>query len=215
MMQDGGVRARPITPELLVVELAELVAKRPRDSWTRVAVDGAHAARPGELADALVDPLRSRGREVLRVSARDFLRPASLRFEFGRTDPDAFYDDWLDVSGLVREVLGPLEPGRTGKVLPALWDSAADRATRAPYVTVPPGGVLVLDGALLFGRGLAFDVTVHLSVSAGTLARRTGEDERWTLPAYERYEREVRPADTADLVVRVDDPRHPALVLRP
>jgi hypothetical protein len=195
-----------------VAELAELVGERPRDSWTRMAVDGAPAARPGELADALVDPLRALGREVVRVSARDFLRPASLRFEFGRTDPDVFYDEWLDVGALVREVLGPLEPGRTGKVLPSLWDSATDRATRAPYVTVPPGGVVVLDGALLLGQGLPFDVTVHLALSAATLARRTGEDERWTLPAYGRYEREVQPYDVADVVVRMDDPRHPALI---
>ncbi|MBO3748399.1 uridine kinase [Streptosporangiaceae bacterium NEAU-GS5] len=209
------MRARPITHGLLVAELAERIAGRPRDAWTRVAVDGPPPARPEILADSLVDPLRALGREVLRVSARDFLRPASLRFEFGRSDPDVFYDDWLDVGGLIREVLGPLEPGRTGKVLPSLWDSAADRATRAPYVTVPPGGTLVLDGALLLGRGLPFDLTVHLALSPATLARRTGEDERWTLPAYERYEREARPSSAADVVVRMDDPRHPALVVRP
>ena len=38
-------------------------------------------------------------------------------------------------------------------------------------------------------------------------------DLRWTLPAYARYGDEVDPASFADVVVRVDDPRHPALVL--
>ncbi|MCO5994149.1 nucleoside/nucleotide kinase family protein [Actinoallomurus rhizosphaericola] len=209
------MRARPISPSLLVEELADRIATLPEASWARVAIDGAPPARPGDLADALVDPLRLRGRDVLRVSAGDFLRPASLRFEYGREDPDAFYTDWLDEGGLVREVLGPLDPGGSGRVLPTLWDSAVDRATRASYVTLAPGGVLLLDGALLLGRGLPLDHAVHLSMSRAALARRTGPDEKWTLPAYERYEDETRPALIADVVVRVDDPRHPALIEQP
>ncbi|MGW2547729.1 uridine kinase, partial [Kitasatospora sp. NPDC001574] len=47
------------------------------------------------------------------------------------------------------------------------------------------------------------------------LARRTPPEERWTLPAFARYEAETVPAEAADLTVRVDDPRHPALVERP
>ncbi|WP_424535588.1 uridine kinase [Sphaerisporangium viridialbum] len=203
---------RPISPSALVEELAERIAGAPGDTWVRVALDGAPAARPGELAGALVAPLRVRGREVLRVSAADFLRPASLRFEYGRTDPDAFYDDWLDHGALSREVLNPLEPGGSGKVLPTLWDTTIDRATRASYVTMPRGGVLLVDGALLLGRWLPFDVTVHLWLSPGALARRTAEDQRWTLPAYARYEAEAEPLETADVVVRLDDPRHPAIV---
>jgi hypothetical protein len=210
--QDGGVRVRPILPELLVVELSERLASTLPGEWVRVAVDGAAAAGPGELADALVGPLRERGREVVRVSARDFLRPASLRYEFGRHDPNAFYDDWLDVGGLLREVLAPLDPGGTGQVLPSLWDAELDRATRAQYVDVPPGAVLLLDGALLLGRWLPFEVTVHLSMSAAALARRTPDGNAWTLPAYERYEEEAEPRRAADVVVKVDDPRHPALV---
>ncbi|MBG0830370.1 uridine kinase [Planomonospora sp. ID67723] len=207
------MRIRPISLPSLTEEIADRIAGMPRDSWTRVAFDGAPAARPQDLADALTEPLRLRGRAVLRVSAWDFLRPASLRFEYGRTDPDAFYDDWLDTGGLTREVLAPLDPGGSGKILPSLWDTTTDRATRAPYVTMPPGGVLLLDGALLLGRWLPFDLTVHLRLSPAALARRTAPETRWTLPAYERYEQEADPESTADLVVRVDDPRHPAIAI--
>lgn len=205
------MRVRPISPEALVREVAERIDGRPRTGWTRVAVDGAPPSRPGWLADELVAPLRLRGRPVVRVSAADFLRPASLRLEHGRTDPDVFYDDWLDVGGLRREVLDPLGPGGSGRVLPALWDSVADRAYRLPYQSLPEGGVLVLDGTLLLGRGLPFDVSVHLWLSEAALARGTGEDERWRLPAYARYEREARPGRHADIVVRADRPGHPAL----
>jgi hypothetical protein len=206
------VRARPISPSLLVEELADrIMAVRP-SSWARVAIEGAPPACPGDLADALVEPLRLRGRQVLRVSAADFLRPASLRFEYGRDDPDVFYTEWLDSDGLTREVLAPLEPGGSGRVLPSLWDTAVDRATRATHVALPEPGVLLLDGTLLLGRGLPLDHVVHLSMSPAALARRTPPAERWTLPAHARYQTEVTPTQVADTVIRVDKPDHPALV---
>jgi hypothetical protein len=208
----AGVRVRAVSPERLVTELAERIGALPADGWTRVLVDGAPATRPGDLADALVPELRVLGRPVQRVSASDFLRPASVRLEHGHTDPDAYYQDWLDLRGLVREVLAPLGPGGDGRVLPALWDAERDRASRAEYVRLPPGGVLLLDGALLLGQGLPAELTVHLRMSAAALERRTDPDARWTLPAFARYADEVAPEEFADVVVRCDDPAHPALV---
>jgi hypothetical protein len=204
------MKFRPVSLDLLVAELAERIAARPAGGWTRVAVDGAPPSRPGAFADRLADGLRLRGRPALRVSAADFLRPASLRFERGRDDPGARYDDWLDAGALTREVLAPLGPGGSGRVLPALWDAAADRATRADYVELSPGGVLVVDGELLLGRGLTFEHTVHLWLSAPALARRFAD--AWALPAFARYDAEVRPLHVADTGVRVDDPDHPALL---
>lgn len=204
-----------ISPALLTEQLADRIAAFPRDAWVRVAIDGAPPTEPGQLAQGLIDPLRLRGRSALRVAAGDFLRPASLRLEFGRTDPDVYYDERLDAKALTREVFDPLEPdGGDGRVLPALWDAERDRASRAAYTTLPPGGVLLLDGALLLGRGLPFDFAVHLWLSPPALVRKTAAELAWTLPAYDRYEREADPRHTADVVVRVDDPRHPALVSR-
>jgi hypothetical protein len=208
------VRVRPITPEALVAELAERIAGQAPERRLRVAVDGPPAAGPDALAAALVDPLRVRGRAALRVRAADFLRPASVRLESGRRDPDGYYERWLDEPGLRREVLDRLGPGGSGRVLPSLWDPATDRATRAGYRTVPPGGVVLVSGPLLLGGRLPFDLTVHLAVSPAALARRTDPEQRWTLPAFARYQREVSPAGIADVVVRVDDPDHPAVVDR-
>jgi hypothetical protein len=205
-----GMRFRPISPDLLTTEVAETILTRPGEEWTRVAVDGAPPAEPGAFADRLADELRVRGRAVRRVSAEDFLRPASLRYERGRTDPDARYDDWLDVGALTREVFAPLGPGGSGRVLPSFWNAATDRATRADYVDLPRGGVLVLDGELLLGRGLPFDCAVHLWISPAALRRRLSDT--WALPAFERYHSTVRPLDRADFAVRVDDPAHPALL---
>ncbi|KMS82241.1 uridine kinase [Prauserella rugosa] len=206
------MRFRPISFDRLVTEIVERIAASPTDRRLAVAVDGAAgAADPAGLADALVDPLRVAGREALRVSAWDFLRPASLRFERGRHDPDTRYDDWLDVGALRREVLDPIRPGGTGEVLPALWDAEADRAYRRARVPVPEGGVVLVDGELLLGTGLPFDLTVHLWLTQAALRRTLPADQHWALPAYERYDREVSPADTADVVVRMDHPRNPAV----
>jgi hypothetical protein len=203
------MKYRPISFERLAAELTQRILALPGTPWVRVAIDG--VTETAHLADALVDPLRVRGKPVLRVSTVDFLRPASLRFEKGKQDPDARYDDWLDEGALRREVLNPLSPGGDGMVLPALWDAERDRATRLDRVELPAGGVLVADGELLLGRGLPFELTVHLSMSASALRRRLPEDEHWALPAFARYEDEVDPAQVADVVVRVDDPRHPAV----
>ncbi|MFG1833550.1 nucleoside/nucleotide kinase family protein [Micromonospora chersina] len=208
------MRVRPITPELLVTELADRLAGAAAPGRLRVAVDGPPAAEPDALAAALVDPLRAAGRPVLHVRAADFLRPASIRLEHGRTNPDAYYEGWVDEAGLRREVLDPAGPDGSGRLLPSLWDADADRASRAPYVELPPGGVVLVSGTLLLGGGLPFDVAVHLVLSPAALDRRTDPELRWTLPAFARYADEVDPASFADVVVRADDPRHPALVER-
>ncbi|MEV6160590.1 uridine kinase [Streptomyces sp. NPDC052052] len=178
--------------------------------WLKLAVDGAPAARTGELAGRVAQALRARGRAVLVVSTEGFLRPASLRYEYGKEDPDSYYDGWFDTGALWREVFGPLEADGTGRVLPDLWDPVTDRATRSAYRPLPAGGVLVVHGPLLLGHWFPFDLSVHLRLSPGALRRRTEESGRWTLPAFARYEDEVAPGDRADAVVRADDPLHPA-----
>jgi hypothetical protein len=206
------MRVRPIAFDVLVEELADRLAGEPAEH-PRAAIDGAPAAAPDRLAGALIGPLRLRGRPAVHVRTDDFLRPASVRLEFGRTDPDAFYDGWMDEAGLRREVLDPAGPGGSGRIVTRLWDAGRDRAAREPFTQLAAGAVLLVSGPLLLGAGLPFEVSVHLEMSAAALDRRTEPDARWTLPAFARYADEVDPASFADVVVRVDDPRHPALVL--
>ncbi len=210
---DGCVHFEAITWERLARTLAgHADGIEPADggSWLRIGVDGAPAARPEEPAAHLAEALRARGRPVLTVSTGGFLRPASLRYEYGKEDPDSYADSWFDTGALWREVFRPLEAGGSGRVLPDLWNPGTDRATRSPYQVLPEGGVLILHGPLLLGHWFPFDLGIHLSLSPGALRRRTEEGEWWTLPAFARYEEEVAPAGRADVVVRADDPHHPA-----
>ncbi|UED88254.1 uridine kinase [Streptomyces profundus] len=215
------MRLEAITWERLATELTERVLAptpgrdtgeegRPEPSWRRVLVDGAPVAGGGRLARAVAEELRLRGRSAVVVDTEGFLRAASLRYEFGRHDPDAYRESWWDVSALWREVLTPLDPGGTGRVLPDLWDGERDRATRSEYVELPPGGVLLLHGTFLLGRWFPADLVVHLSLSPGALARRTPGEWRWTLPAFAGYAADERPEEVADVVVRVDHPERPA-----
>ncbi|MEV8564135.1 uridine kinase [Streptomyces sp. NPDC051322] len=176
--------------------------------WPKVAVDGAPAAPTGRLAESVAEELRTRGRSVHVVSTQGFLRPASLRYEYGKQDPDSYYDSWFDTGALWREIFGPLEVGGSGRVLPDLWDPLTDRATRSPYRQLPEGTVLIVHGPLLLGHWFPFDLSVHLHLSPGALQRRTEKDEQWMLPAFRRYEDEADPVASADVVVRADHPEH-------
>ncbi|WP_314222354.1 nucleoside/nucleotide kinase family protein [Streptomyces zaehneri] len=209
----GRVRLEAITWERLGDLLAErLLDLKPDDGvrWPRIAFDGAPAARPGDLAERVAEALRTRGRPSRVVDTHGFLRPASLRLEYGHHDVDAYYDGWFDTGALWREVFDPLEPGGDGRILPDLRDPVSDRATRSPYVPLPPGGFLLLHGPFLLRHWFPFDLTVHVLLSPSALRRRTPEADHWTLPAFERYVRETDPAAAADVLVRADDPRHPA-----
>jgi hypothetical protein len=169
---------------------------------------------PHALAAALAERLPVHGRPAEVVPAEGFYRPASLRLEHGRTDPDARYTDWLDAAALAREVLDRTGPQGTGEYLPALWDVERDRAARAGYRPAPPGGVLLVPGSLLQGLGLAFDVVVHVRASPAARRRRVPDDRAWELPAFDRYDAEVDPVALADAVVLADHADRPALVVQ-
>jgi hypothetical protein len=194
---------RPVSPEALAHELAEWLAASP--GIVRVAVDGAPCADPHSLAASVADPLRALGRPFAHVRAESFWRDASLRYEHGREDVEG-YLSWLDEGALRREVLSG------ARYLPSLRDPRTNRVTREPPRPLPDDAVLAVSGAFLLGLGLPFQRVVHLAMSPAARRRRTPPSQHWTLAAFDRYDSAVRPADLADVVVRLDDPRHPAVL---
>jgi hypothetical protein len=201
-------QVRATTPGGVAAAVVALVAEHP--GRVRVVIDGAAASAPHETAAQVVAALAPRN--AVHVRADTFWLPAGQRFEWGKQDADSYLDGWLDLGALHREVLDDFPA--TGRALPALRDPATDRSARAQVVVLPEDGVVVVSGSVLLGRGLPFDVRVHLRLTPAALVRRTPDDDAWTLPALGRYVAERAPLEEADLVVRCDDPRHPAIVVR-
>lgn len=195
-----------MSPEVLVALLAERIATT--SGLVRVAIDGPPCSAPEDLADAVSGRLRAAGRQAVHARADMFWRDASLRFEYGRQDPDA-YLDWLDAGALQREVLESAAAERT--YLPSLRDPTTNRSTRDEPQPLEADAVVLVSGAFLLGLGLPFDLVVHLALTPAARARRTPDAEKWTLPAFDQYDADVDPTGLADVVVRWDDPRHPAV----
>lgn len=196
---------RPLHRDAILAELADRIAgldaARPR-----VLLDGPPPTVPAGWAADLGAQLELRGRPVLVADTADWLRPASLRYERGRTDPDAFLDERIDAPALRRELLDPAGPGGSGRVLPRWWDPATDRSARARYVVLDLRAVVLLHGGPALGLGLPVELRVRLHMSAAALRRRMPDDLQWALPAWARQEQE-----RADVTVLLDDPRRPAL----
>lgn len=201
----------PVTAADLPSRLARWLALTP--GIARVAVDGADCAGSdcagvAALADALIEPLSVLGRPAVHVRASSFWRDASLRLEYGREDVQS-YLGWLDAAALRREVLDPAVA--QAQYLPSLRDPTTNRSTRVAGQPLAPNAVLLVSGEFLLGLDLPFDRVVHLSLSPAALTRRLPADKAWTVPAHEQYATGVRPTELADVVVKVDDPRHPAV----
>lgn len=204
-----------LTPDSLAESLADLILQAAsREQPVRVLLDGPRSARPAALAEAIAPHLRVAGRAVLVVSADGFWRDASVRLEHGRRDEESYYGGWADLGALRREVLEPLGPGGSRRVLPSLRDPATNRATRAAPQACPETTALILHGDLLLGAGLPADLEIHLAQSPAARARRIPAEWDWVLPVYDRYDDDVDPAQLADAVVRMDDPARPAARLR-
>jgi hypothetical protein len=195
----------PTTPRGVLDAVLALIDRPGR---TRLAVDGAPAQEAHVLAAAVA---AEHGRAV-HVRVESFWRPAGQRFEHGREDPQAWLEVWLDEEALEREVLR--RAAELGEVVSALRDPATDRSVRRAPEPVPDPGLVVVSGSALLGRGLSFNCSVHLEASDAALRRRLPAEEQWLAVPLRQYAEERRPDELADLVVRVEDPGHPALVRR-
>lgn len=200
---DGPVPSfTPIAADALVTAVVDRAAELPGRAV--VAIDGADAAEPLPFAELVAERIRARGRQCGVVSLHDYVRPASLRLEYGR-DEMSYRTAWFDYSGLNREVLQSLR--EYNRWLPALWDEATDRSARATPIVATNDTIVLVAGPMLQGRGLPFDLTVELRLSEGALRRTTAED--FTIEALLRHRRD-HPGDP-DFLVAWDHRDRPAL----
>ncbi|MBU3065036.1 hypothetical protein KO481_26335 [Nocardia sp. NEAU-G5] len=192
----------PIAANALVAAVVDRATALPGRSV--VAIEGADAAEPLPFAAGVADRIRAQGRQCGVVSLHDYVRPASLRLEYGR-DEMSYRTAWFDYSGLNREVLQALR--EHGRWLPALWNEDTDRSARATPISATDDTVVLIAGPMLLGRGLSFDLTVELRLSEGALRRTDAED--FTVEALLRHRRNH--PESPDILVAWDHRDRPAL----
>jgi uridine kinase len=198
----------------------------------RVAVDGPPAAGKTTLADELAALLRARGREVIRATTESFHLPRAQRYRRGEFSPEANYHDSFDYDTLRRVLLDPLGPGGDRRYQHAVYDIDTDTALSPLVTTAAADAVLLLDGVFLLRPELVdrWDLSIFVSAPFEQIVDRarirdlellgsTAEVERRFrtryIPAQQLYFAAARPADHADIIVRNDEPRHPAWQVRP
>ncbi|WP_280255070.1 hypothetical protein [Nocardia wallacei] len=194
----------PITADALADLVTERALALPRPAV--VAVDGADAADPVGFARTVAARLPALGRPSGVVALHDYVRPASLRLEYGR-DETTYRTAWFDYPGLDREVLQALR--RRHRWLPALWDESSDRSARATVLPATPATVLFVAGPMLLGRGLDFDLTIELRLSEPALRRTTAPADAFTVDALLHHRRST--SEEPDVLVNWDHRDRPAV----
>ena len=208
--------------------LAGRIVRLEQTHPVRVAIDGPDAAGKTTLAQELSEPLRARGRPVIRASIDGFHHPARVRHARGPLSPEGYYRDSFDCRALVESLLTPLGPGGSRRYRPAVFDYRTDTEVRTPYRVAEVNAVLLFDGVFLLRTELAgyWDFTVFVDASfETTLTRAERRDaalfggaeevrrryERRYIPGQRLYFAECLPRGRADVVVNNDDPRNPVI----
>jgi uridine kinase len=200
------------------------------DHTLRVAIDGPTAAGKTILADELVEPLRRRGRHVVRASIDGFHNPPEVRYSKGQC-PKSYYQDSFNYQAVRREILDPLGPAGCGQYRPAVYDFRSEMAVQHEPVGVEPQAILLFDGVMLAREELTdcWDYHIFVDVAAETSADRSqqrdadrqgsGQVARQKclsryLPGQQHYARRHGARDRADAVVINDQPARPELFLK-
>ena len=213
-----------MTRMALLDTLADTITSVVRPHPIRVAIDGVDGVGKTTLADELVEPLRHRGRPVIRASIDGFHHPRSVRYRLGRSSPEGYVRDSFNHDALTAVLLRPLGAGGSRCYQRAVFDYRTDSAVDAPIEVAPANAILLFDGVFLHRQELRehWDFSVFLdapfAVTIARCARRDGGSPDVDAPANRRYIegqqiylRESEPMRRATIVIRNDDLSSPEI----
>ena len=210
--------------EELPERLADRIMGLSKPHPIRVGIDGVDGAGKTVLADNLVEPLRRRGRCVIRASIDGFHNPREKRYAKGRHSPEGYFRDSFDLGTVVSGLLQPLGPDGSLLFRRASFDCGTDSCASSPVEKASPNAVLLFDGVFLHRRELLgyWDMTIFLDapfeVTVRRMANRDGRPSRIDAVENARYVngqklylRECRPKSLATVVVDYTNLERPIL----
>jgi len=210
-------------PALLEV-LADTIAGVKRPHPVRVAIDGVDGVGKTTLADALVDPLRRRGRFVIRASVDGFHNPRTVRYRMGRSSPEGYFRDSFNYEALTASLLGPLGPGGSLLYRRVVFDYRTESEVAITSELAPPDSMLLFDGIFLHRPELRpywdfsifldapFEVTVpRAALRDGSSTDLNAAENRRYLEGQKLYLKQCQPRRAATIVINNEDLMSPEI----
>ncbi|MGZ4794667.1 MAG: uridine kinase [Acidimicrobiia bacterium] len=212
--------------DLVVGCVVDLPASR-----LRVGIDGHSASGKTSFGHELARAVARRGRPAYRASLDDFKRPWAERYRYDRETGEGYYRNAFDDDAVRRLLLEPASASGDGVVALCCIDPLTQVDHSATTTTIPPGGVLIVDGVFAFRPELddCWDLRIWLDVDpeesirrgverdaemdGGAAASETLHRDRY-LASELVYLREVDPRSRAQVIVDNNDVRRPRVVRR-
>lgn len=207
--------------DVLVDKITRVVRPHP----VRVGIDGVDGVGKTTLADELLEPLRLRGRPVIRASIDGFHNPRSVRYRLGRSSPEGYFRDSFNYEALTTGTLGPLGPGGSLLYRRAVFNYRTDSEVEMPCEAAAPDSILVFDGIFLHCPELRrhWDFSLFLDapfeVTISRCARRDGSspdvnapENRRYLEGQKQYLQQCEPKRAATIVINCEDLESPEIL---
>jgi len=207
-----------------LLEIASVIAEIPLLHPIRVAIDGRDGAGKTTLADELVRPVRSLGREVIRASVDGFHNPREIRYEKGSASSEGFFRDSYNYDALRDLLIDPLGPSGSLNYRTTAFDWRTDSPSFSPLKHASENAIVLFDGIFLLRPELIdlwdfkifTDVTVEIGMAR--CAARDGSSPDPMAKANRRYVEgqklyfaECNPKSAAHVIVDNNDTERPFL----
>jgi uridine kinase len=166
------------------------------------------------LANELVQPIRKRGRSVIRASVDGFHNPRAVRYQLGRSSPEGYFRDSFNYTTLITTLLDPLGPGGSRRYCPVVFDHRTDSEIPMRFEAATPDAILLFDGIFLQRPELLpyWDLTVFVDAPFQVTVARMSQRDGTTPPDMDAEENR-RYVEGQRLYLRTCDPRHAAVLV--